>query len=244
MTEQQFDTPHPIRLNVKVASGDIHVTAAEGTTSTVALDGSQQLIEATSVELQGDRLVIEQRRKSFRNWFAFGEELRVQVRVPDGSSVELATASGDAVLDGSFADIEMNSASGDFRATGEVAGNVTVKNASGDVQLASVAGDVKVRSVSGDVEAQSVGGALTVQSVSGDVTIGSLREGMANVQSVSGDVELGVASGTRIDVDAVSTSGEISSEIPLADAPGNEGGPLLVIRSKSVSGDFRVRRAA
>jgi DUF4097 and DUF4098 domain-containing protein YvlB len=244
VTEQQFDTPNPIRLAVRVASADIYVTTGQGTTSAVALEGSEQLIEATTVELRGDQLVIEQRRKSFRNWFAFGEDLRVQVRVPDGSSVELATASGDAVLGGSFAEIEMNSASGDLRVTGEVAGNVIVKNSSGDVSLVSVLGDVSVRSVSGDVEAQSVGGSLTVHSVSGDVSIGSLRQGTANVQSVSGDVELGVASGTRIDVDAGSASGELTSEVPLSDAPGGEDGPILVIRSKSVSGDFRVRRAA
>ncbi len=82
-----------------------------------------------------------------------------------------------------------------------------------------------------------------MRSVSGDVRVGSLREGAVTVQSVSGDVELGIAPGSNLDVDATSASGELSSEVPLADAPSEDGGPTLVVRSRSVSGDFRVFRA-
>ncbi|MGN6166919.1 MAG: DUF4097 family beta strand repeat-containing protein, partial [Solirubrobacteraceae bacterium] len=100
------------------------------------------------------------------------------------------------------------------------------------------------QTVSGDVVAEAVDGSLAVKSVSGDVRVGSLREGDVSVHSVSGDVELGIASGSSIDIDAGSASGELSSEVALSDTPGENGGPTVVIRSNTVSGDFRVFRAA
>ncbi len=101
-----------------------------------------------------------------------------------------------------------------------------------------------MRTVSGDVEAAAVEGSVSVKSVSGDVNIGSLREGKVAVQSVSGDVELGIAPGTSVDVDANSSSGDLRSEFPLANVPGADAGPTVVIRSNTVSGDFHLFRAA
>lgn len=245
MTEQHFTTARPVRLELKVAAGEIEVATTDGEESVVTVDGSDRLVEATRVELIGNRLVIGQRRTPFAGLFGrFDGPLHVRACVPHGSRVEIITAAAEATLDGSFAGLEMKSASGGVRVRGEVDGDAIVKTVSGAVNLSRVTGNLDVRSVSGAVAADCIDGSVSAKSVSGKVRVGALREGEVNVQSVSGAVELGIASGTSIDIDAGSASGELSSEVPLFDVPQNDPSPTVVIRGNTVSGAFRLFRAA
>jgi len=252
MGEHRFHTPYPVELEVKTPIGDIDVETIDGEESTIVVEGTERLVELTEVRLDGNRLVVELRgKKPFGitisiGDFSFGNStLRVRARVPHSSRTLFATASADIKVRGRVGDLDAKTASGDVVVQGEIEREAAVKTVSGDVRLERVGGDLRVQTVSGDAHATRVGGSVETKTVSGDVRVESVREGSLTAQSVSGDIEVGVEAGTKLDVDAGSVSGDLTSEIPLGDDPqATDGdGPSLVVRGKTVSGDFRVFRA-
>ncbi len=254
MAEHTFTTPGPVRLDVQIPLGEIEIETVDGTESMVTVTGPERLVEQTQVSLDGDRLTIAHKGKRPFGMtiaigdFSFGTDRGLQVRasVPHSSAASVLTAAADMTLRGRYRSLETKSASGSLTVTGDIEQDATVKTVSGDVRIDRIGGDLKVQSVSGDVVASSVEGSIETRSVSGDVRFDRVREGNVTVQSVSGDIEVGVASGTNLDVDAGSVSGDLSSEVPLGSEPGSHaaGGPSLVVRGKTISGDFRVFRAA
>jgi DUF4097 and DUF4098 domain-containing protein YvlB len=253
MPEHRFTTPDPVELKVTIPSGEITVETVDGDESVVTVEGTPKLVEQTTVEQRGGTIVVEFRGKhsgisiAIGNLSFGGGRLEVRARVPHSSRARLTSASADVAIDGKLAALEIKTVSGDVRSSGEIEGDATVKTVSGDLRLASVGGDLRVQSVSGDVTARSVGGSVEAKSVSGDVRIESVRAGNATATSISGDIEIGIATGSNVDVDANSVSGNLSSEVALASDPATAGvgeGPTVVVRGKTVSGDFRVFRAA
>ena len=251
MPEHRFQTPDPVELVIKVPTGDIDIETIDGGESLISLDGNEKLIDMTEVRQEGRRIVVELKGKTSFGLtisigdFSFGSgSMRVRARVPHSSSPVLTTAAADMKVRGRLGSLEVKSASGDLVVNGEVQRDAEIKTVSGDVRLERVGGELRVQTVSGDVNAQSVGGSVVSKTVSGDLRVESVREGHVTAQSVSGDIELGVAAGTNLDVDAGSVSGDLASEVPLGSEPDIIGGdgPALVVRGKTVSGDFRVFR--
>jgi DUF4097 and DUF4098 domain-containing protein YvlB len=258
MLEHTFHTPLPLKLEVSIPSGNIDVETDGAEETALTVDGDERLLELVEVRHDGNRVVVSLRDKgkfgiSFAgSGFSLGSlvfgngGLRIRARVPHGASVTVKTASADTQLTGHFGALEVNSASGDVHLRGEIADDATLKTVSGDVELDRVDGNLSVNCVSGDVRARAVAGSVDTKSVSGDIRLEALTAGDVRFASVSGDIEIGIAPGSLLDVDAGSTSGDLSSEVPLASEPlaGDAAtGPTVVLRGRTVSGDVRVFRA-
>jgi DUF4097 and DUF4098 domain-containing protein YvlB len=253
MLERSFHTPLPLELEVGIPSGHVEVETTEGEESNITVEGDDRLLEEVEIRHDGNRLVVAYRGKGKFGFslspftLVFGSELRVRATVPHDAGVKIKTASADTQLGGRFGPVGVNSVSGDVRLRGEVGGPANVKTVSGDADLDRIEGDVSGHTVSGDLRIGPIAGSADLKTVSGDIRLGAVTAGDVRFTSVSGDIEVGIAPGSAVDVDAGSTSGDLSSEVPLASVPmaeAGEAGPTVVLRGRTVSGDVKVFRAA
>jgi len=268
-----FETPGAPRLRVRNPSGSISVEAVETGRTTVELealrddDATRDAIARATVEFSGNEVLVEVGGGVGFGigsaWIAFGRSPQVGVKIvcPVGAELDCSTAAADVSVTGRLgevqvktaagdvsvehvAELRVNSASGDVRA-GTVSGEARIQTVSGDVRLGSVAGPANATLVSGDLAIDEAQSDLSGKTVSGDQRIGAIREGQIKLQSISGDVRLGVRPGTRLRIDATSTSGDISSEFDVKDKPSEEsGGAEARLQIKTVSGDVEITRAA
>lgn len=233
-------------------------------------DATREAIERSTIDQNGDEISIEigTGGKGFGvgvgpAWITFGRtpSVAVRIRCPEGADLDCTTASADVSATGRLGRVEAKTASGDVGV--EHVAALRAQTASGDVRAVTVAGEARTQTVSGDTRLGTVGGPtsatlvsgdlavedaqadLTGKSVSGDVRIGAIRHGEIKLQSISGDVRVGVRPGTRVRIDATSTSGDVSSELDVKDAPAaTPAGAEARLEVKTVSGDIEITRAA
>jgi hypothetical protein len=267
---------HPIgasgRLTLAVTSADVGVEAVDGDVARVRATfeiraGSEaeadSIFEAAKLRVSLGNHSIELQEPDDRHVMRHGvlgalphifggsaeAELEVQLEVPHGAELRLATVSGDVNSRGLIGEHRYQTVSGDLSLV-DCGGVVRVNTVSGDARLR---GDesvvVRAESVSGDlaVSAPHLVG-VRAQTVSGDVEIEGELEPSAEfrVETVSGDLVVGLIGGATFDVRGLST--DISSDIDHR-VEGRHDRRRLVVGSgvpnflfSSMSGDLAVRR--
>ena len=261
---ESFTPSGPVSADIATRSGDVRIRSHAGRELTVTVtfkgDASPDRLDEVEIDFDQAHNVLSVRTNrgeggdSMRSlkgllkgasWFDLGGSAPdIDVLMPGDSSVEVSTASGDTLVDGSLDHLGLASASGDVVVTGTV-GVLDVKTASGDVRVGAVRSSFHCRSASGDVTCDATGDDTRIHTASGDVVVTARQAGRIEIRAVSGDVRVSVSSGLVVDVNGNSVAGAVNSTIPLDLLGGGEGDAATVaIEVSTVSGDIRIDKAA
>jgi DUF4097 and DUF4098 domain-containing protein YvlB len=257
-----FETPEPVDLRIRAATGVITVTAADTTTSTVEVtaidDDARELAEETTVQLDGRQLRIEQPER--RHFLGIKRRrVSITVTVPSGSSLTTKSASARITASGRYSTVDASTASGTVtvdQVDGDVdatcaSGDVTIgsgrairaHSASGRIDIGHATGDVDVKCASAQIRIGVAEGSVRAKAASGDISIDEARAGTISLSVASGNLKIGVRSGVSAHLDLRSTSGRIRSELPVEDDAPDDGAPLE-IQARTTSGNVLVVPAA
>jgi hypothetical protein len=254
-----FEATGAVSARVTTSSGDVTVGASESHVIEVTLSvkdtSHRHTLDEAVIEFDGPRnsLVVRTRtHDGFNNvrglkaalrrssWFDFASaDPDVHIALPEGSTIEVTTASGDTETIGSLAKATVTSASGSVSVADEV-GVLEMRTASGDVTTATVRESLTCHSASGNVRCDSAGATTKIRTASGSVDLSVEVPSEISVRTVSGNVAVTVARGLEVDVDATSISGRLSSTMPLVGTPGTVAKDAVSISAKTVSGDVKV----
>ncbi|HET8987068.1 MAG TPA: DUF4097 family beta strand repeat-containing protein [Humibacillus sp.] len=206
--ETRFETTGPISLKVEVQQGDVTLRVTEGPTTVVRLvpqgKGAAELAERYTVEARGDAVVVmAPKERGFAFSFGKRDSVDVEVDLPEGSTLDVRTGSGDVRGTGRFGDTQAATGSGDL--TFDDLGSAELKSGSGDLRARAVRGDLRAKTGSGDIELEATHGPADLVSGSGDV---SLRRAEASVRAKtgSGDVSIGAS---VADVEVMTGTGDV-----------------------------------
>src|SRR5262245_17283123 len=257
-------SPH-VRVEISTEPGEAALLedageSALGTISGGAYkpeDADPHLVDETQVTFseQRRRLVVRAPR-SFRR-----AGLAVVVEASENSKLKARAHRGSISASGTLAGLTAAAGGGAIDAE-DVDGPVDVATGAGHVRLGRVTGPLRARLGSGEIEAASIeGGGANVATGRGDVWLGVVRcdanvrtgngsvvvaeaaSGAISLATGSGDLRVGIRPGVSAELDVVSGSGLVRSELDVSDqAPADA--PAARIRMRTGKGEAVVERAA
>jgi hypothetical protein len=183
-----------------------------------------------------------------------------EITVPPDTRLRSKSGSGNLIVEGLHANLELETGSGDVRLrdlTGEVhahtgSGNIRADNVSGafdahagsgDIRLEEKGqGDVRADTGSGNIEVRDVNGGLHASAGSGNVKVEGKPAYDWNVKTGSGNVEVKVPEQAAFDVDISTSSGTVTVDHPISTTiQGRVQSPQREIRGQVHGGGPEVR---
>src|SRR3954454_4894389 len=141
---RQFETTAPIDLVVEIAKGRVRISAADGTETTVDVDGADA--EAVTITFKGNTLrVIGPKHGGI---FNKESSVDVQVSLPTDSNLAVKTGSADIEVEGQVGASRLKTGSGDVTCD-TFSGPAMIDTGSGDVEVSEGHAELNIKSGSG-----------------------------------------------------------------------------------------------
>ncbi|MCK2220984.1 DUF4097 domain-containing protein [Actinomadura sp. ATCC 31491] len=157
------------------------------------------------------------------------------------AAVDLATDSGEILLDRATGPATITTSSGEVRA-GTLDGPATIRNDDGETYVGEVTGDLRLSGVNGDMYVTRAHAGVEAQNVHGAVHVLEVTRGSVTLTSVSGDLEIGVREGTAAWLDAATGTGTLHNSLRSQETP-DSFGEQVRIHARTQDGDITVTRA-
>lgn len=211
-------------IDVDVSSSDINIIP-EGTSQVKAhLYGDMSSNNKhTNSKIQcyksGDTLVIKQVEPHI-NFVFFSSNLKLDVYIPAdyNKDIKLVSASGDInVNDYKLNKLQCNLSSGNLKMNNINADTFNYLSSSGDLKADKLTTNTTtLDSSSGSININEFSGDLTAENSSGDTSIEYADfNNNINVHSSSGEIALTLPKSAEFDLDAVASSGDITTDFPI-----------------------------
>lgn len=195
-------------VKISVASSDVTVTTGKSNEITVKVDYTYQDDEYEPVfNDEGNQLVL---KENFIKKNNLKGESNWSLILPEKTTLECNSASGDIKITGLTNSVYASLASGDLELA-NLKGKLEFKTASGDIQLKNAEGDMTLKAASGDIDIHHATGALEISAASGDIKAYKITlTGKSKFHVASGDVDILFAGSPAYDYSVASASGDLS----------------------------------
>lgn len=191
-------------------SGEIRLSGGDGDEMVVdrTVRGGPLREPDDTIDERGDTLRVDAHCGGFS---PFGVcNIDYDVTVPEGTSLDLNTISGQVTVSNVHGDLGVDTTSGSVEVSDHV-GDVTVQTVSGSTDLEGVEGTVQADSTSGDITASGQGEQLNASSTSGTLDLSGFDAEAVEADTTSGEISVGGAFDTA-EIETVSGSVEVRTE--------------------------------
>src|SRR5258708_2460806 len=130
--------------------------------------------------------------------------------------VDARTSGGNVKLASSTGKAELKTSGGDIKA-GEVNGPLTARTSGGNIDIRRVAGDLVAHTYGGSIEAVDVYGSIDAESSGGSIRAALAKQprGASRLSTTGGSITLTVASNVGMDLDAHTSGGDVTTDMPV-----------------------------